>query len=195
MLVNLTCFLIYLPRDTWPERAECPNWWGRRLGDFDPRTKVFVQLEQLPTEWHCQRCEPFPQWFPNLELKIWHKIEHFAALSVFLVFCQTCICKNWSLCNDIFDSFLEGSHLNFSSPKEFFKWEQVKIANMILQRLQVFCNCRFGFLYFKSRWQNVEYEQVRMSWKRLKNSCYIIRNIRRLIASQEFQLSLIRAVS
>ena len=68
-----------------PERAECPNWWGRRLGDFDPRTKVFVQLEQLPTEWHCQRCEPFPQWFPNLEIKIGQEIEYFAALKcVFL---------------------------------------------------------------------------------------------------------------
>ena len=69
-----------------PERAKCPNWWGHRLGDFDPRTKVFVQLEQLPTEWHCQHCEPFPQWFPNLELKIWQKIEHFAALMFFFFF-------------------------------------------------------------------------------------------------------------
>jgi hypothetical protein len=41
-----------------------------------------VQLEQLPTEWHCQRCEPFPQWFPNLEIKIVQEIEHFAVLQV-----------------------------------------------------------------------------------------------------------------
>ena len=35
--------------------------------------------------------------------------------------------------------FLEGSQLNFSSPKTFFKWKQVKITNMILQRPQVQC--------------------------------------------------------
>ena len=84
-----------------PERAECPNWWGRRLGDFDPRTKVFVQLEQLPTEWHCQRCEPFPQWFPNLKIKIWQEIEHFAVLKcviwIMVVFWkQMAECRNVS---------------------------------------------------------------------------------------------------
>ena len=35
--------------------------------------------------------------------------------------------------------FFKGSQLNFSSPKKFVKWKQVKITNMILQRPVVFC--------------------------------------------------------
>ena len=33
--------------------------------------------------------------------------------------------------------FLEGSHLNFSSPKKFVKWNQIRITNILLQRPQV----------------------------------------------------------
>ena len=46
---------------------------------------------------------------------------------------QLCACI-WKCKLSSATKFLEGNHLNFSSRKNFSKWQQVKITNMILQR-------------------------------------------------------------
>ena len=45
--------------------------------------------------------------------------------------------------------FIKYRVLNFSSPGKCAKWKQVKITNMILQRLQVFC--RFFHIFWEGR--------------------------------------------
>ena len=151
-----------------PERAECPNWWGRRLGDFDPRTKVFVQLEQLPTEWHCQRCEPFPQWFPNLEIKIWQEIEHFAVLKcviwIMVFWKQMAECRNVSR--------LEMSWIRLDQDcRKFWYSEKANSFDITSKLRQKIGDCFQKFIAFSE-------------YLNFTNSCYIMRNSKRLILNR-----------